>query len=194
MRFSRRSRPELPPSSVTVTMAVSPAIGWSSSAISSRRRTTRSFNPRRSVDRPVPPPRATTCSPREDCFDLEALFFTSDYAHSTENTQALSAERTRTVKPKQSATGRESRGSRWPLDLKLTIHRCEIFLISSTNAPPGSSGGSDRDRSASRAILLRIEHLGEARVFLEKRKVFVVASVVAIFRAQLDRHLQILHR
>src|SRR5580693_4441599 len=78
MRFSRRSRPELPPSSVTVTIAVRLEMGCCSLASSSRRRTTKSFSPRSSVDNPVPPPSATTQSPRGDGFDLEALFFTSD--------------------------------------------------------------------------------------------------------------------
>ena len=41
------------------------------------------------------------------------------------------------------------------------------------------------------AVFLRIEQLGEARVFLEESKIFVVARVIAIFRAQLDGDLQI---
>jgi hypothetical protein len=41
------------------------------------------------------------------------------------------------------------------------------------------------------AIFLRIEQLGEARVFLEESKIFIVAGVVPIFRAQLNRNLQI---
>jgi hypothetical protein len=36
---------------------------------------TSSLRPRRSVERPVPPPRATTRKPRERVFDLEARFF-----------------------------------------------------------------------------------------------------------------------
>src|SRR5258707_14811870 len=75
MRFSRRRRPELPPSSVTVTMAARSAIGRSALACSSVRRITCSFRPRRSVERPVPPPRATTRKPREGGFDLEGRFF-----------------------------------------------------------------------------------------------------------------------
>src|SRR5439155_5442496 len=42
---------------------------------------------------------------------------------------------------------------------------------------------------AGEAVFFRIEQLGEARVFLEERKIFVVARVIAIFRAQLNRHL-----
>src|SRR5258706_4423692 len=75
MRFSRRRRPELPPSSVTVTMAARSAMGRSALACSSVRRITCSFRPRRSVERPVPPPRATTRKPRERVFDFEAGFF-----------------------------------------------------------------------------------------------------------------------
>src|SRR5437016_12092314 len=70
MRFSRRRRPELPPSSVTVTMAARSAMGRSALARSSMRRMTSSLRPRRSVERPVPPPRATTRKPRERVFGL----------------------------------------------------------------------------------------------------------------------------
>ena len=50
MPSSRRSRPELPPSSATVTTAV--------------RLPEYSFSPRSSVDSPVPPPMATIFGPR----------------------------------------------------------------------------------------------------------------------------------
>src|SRR6266481_3622574 len=75
MRFSRRKRPELPPSSVTVTMAARSAMGRWVLACSSVRRMTWSLRPRSSVDSPVPPPRATTRKPRDRAFDLEARFF-----------------------------------------------------------------------------------------------------------------------
>jgi len=75
MRFSRRRRPELPPSSVTVTMAVRLAMGCSD-LISSRRRETRFLRPRRRVERPVPPPRATTLSPVAGRFRFGADLFT----------------------------------------------------------------------------------------------------------------------
>src|SRR5258707_3129249 len=74
MRFSRRKRPELPPSSVTVTMAARSAMGRSVLARSSVRRMTSSLRPRRSVERPVPPPRATTRKPRDRVFGLELRF------------------------------------------------------------------------------------------------------------------------
>ncbi len=75
MRFSRRRRPELPPSSVTVTMAARSAMGRSVLACSSVRRMTSSLRPRSSVESPVPPPRATTRKPWESVFDLEGRFF-----------------------------------------------------------------------------------------------------------------------
>ncbi len=75
MRFSRRRRPELPPSSVTVTMAARSAMGRWAVARSSVRRMTSSLRPRRSVERPVPPPRATTRKPGERVFDLDGRFF-----------------------------------------------------------------------------------------------------------------------
>src|SRR5437016_2412161 len=74
MRFSRRKRPELPPSSVTVTMAARSAMGRSAVARPSERRITCSLSPRSSVESPVPPPRATTRKPGERAFDLEARF------------------------------------------------------------------------------------------------------------------------
>ena len=76
MRFSRRRRPELPPSSVTVTMAARSEMGRSAVACSSVRRMTCSLRPRRSVERPVPPPRATTRKLRENLFGLDGDFFT----------------------------------------------------------------------------------------------------------------------
>src|SRR6267378_2361858 len=87
MRFSRRRRPELPPSSVTVTMAVRSLTGLWWFAQSSRRRVTYSFRPRNRVESPVPPPRATTLRPRKLRFDLEGGFFTG---HS--NRQRFSTE------------------------------------------------------------------------------------------------------
>ena len=57
MRYSRRRRPELPPSSVTVTTAARSAIGRRPA--SCLRRATCSLSPLRRVDRPVPPPSAT---------------------------------------------------------------------------------------------------------------------------------------
>jgi len=44
---------------------------------------------------------------------------------------------------------------------------------------------------AGEAVFFRIKQLGETRVFLEERKIFVVAGVVAVFRAQVNCHLQI---
>ncbi|MCU1241672.1 MAG: hypothetical protein JWO71_2398 [Candidatus Acidoferrum typicum] len=78
MRFSRRRRPELPPSSVTVTMAVRSLTGLSWFAGPSRRRVTYSLRPRNKVDSPVPPPRATTLRPRTWRFELGVCFFTAN--------------------------------------------------------------------------------------------------------------------
>src|SRR6201996_2126850 len=65
--YSRRKRPELPPSSVTATMATRSEMGLtcdleSAVAFPARgfvRNSTKSFSPRKTVERPVPPPRAT---------------------------------------------------------------------------------------------------------------------------------------
>src|ERR1700761_670447 len=42
-------------------------------------------------------------------------------------------------------------------------------------------------------VALRIEELGEARIFLQEGEVFVIARVVAIFGPELNRDAQILH-
>src|SRR5690349_23854879 len=75
MRFSRRKRPELPPSSVTVTIAARSETGRSAVASSSGRRTTCSFRPRNSVESPVPPPSATMRKPGRKVFVEDARFF-----------------------------------------------------------------------------------------------------------------------
>src|SRR5947207_1566172 len=114
MRFSRRKRPELPPSSVTVTMAARSAMGRSAVARPSVRRITCSLRPRSSVESPVPPPRATTRRPGERVFDLEARFFIKIFAigeaasfHGKEfNTEdAENAESTAKNKPDRLPTG-----------------------------------------------------------------------------------------
>jgi hypothetical protein len=43
------------------------------------------------------------------------------------------------------------------------------------------------------AFLFRIEHFGEARIFLKEGEVLIVASVVAIFGTEIDRDLEIFH-
>jgi len=40
--------------------------------------------------------------------------------------------------------------------------------------------------SARRTVSLRVEQFSEARIFLQKCEIFVVARVIAIFRAELD--------
>src|SRR5271168_304481 len=124
MRYSRRNRPELPPSSVTVTMAVRSAMGCCG------RRLPRSamccFSPRSTVERPVPPPSATT---RTDGDRRSTAFFMGE---------------------------------------------CR--------------------KSAGRTVALRVEQLGKARIFLQECEILVVASVIAVFRTQLDGDLEVEHR
>src|SRR5260370_8611266 len=48
-----------------------------------------------------------------------------------------------------------------------------------------------RGALAGEAVFLRIEQLGEARVFLEESEILVVARVITIFRTQLNADLQI---
>jgi hypothetical protein len=54
---------------------------------------------------------------------------------------------------------------------------------------PGNQLGFE---STGRPVFFGVKQLGEARVFLKKCKVFVIARVIAIFGAQLDGHLEIL--
>src|SRR4029077_5631868 len=98
-RFSRRRRPELPPSSVTVTMAVRSLTGCRRLTGSFRRRVTYSFRPRRSVDRPVPPPNATTLRPRAEPLDLEVRFFTANGVRSFLETRIQEQSANRTIMP-----------------------------------------------------------------------------------------------
>src|SRR5580704_10173224 len=135
-RYSRRRRPELPPSSVTVTTAARSLIGWRSD--SCLRRATKCFNPRSSIESPVPPPMATTRTPPGAAVDCGFLFF--------------------------------------------------IGIAS-----PWSELEAQRDSGAG-GFALGVEQFGKAGIFLQKRKIFVVAGVVAVFRTQLNRDFQIFHR
>jgi len=55
----------------------------------------------------------------------------------------------------------------------------------------GQAEAGPTKQLAGEAVFLRIEQLGEARVFLEEREIFIVARVITIFRAKLDGYLQI---
>src|SRR5215470_9807814 len=121
--YSRRRRPELPPSSITVTTAAKSDMGRFDCFFFSA---TYSFSPRSTVERPVPPPSATIL------------------------------------------TGR-ARG-------------CAISFT------------EERRMLSGRAVSLRIEQFRKARIFLQEREVLVVPRVVAVFRTQLNRELQIVHR
>lgn len=51
----------------------------------------------------------------------------------------------------------------------------------------------EKEKLGARTIALRVEEFREARVLLQESEVFIVASVVPIFRAQLDCDFEILH-
>src|SRR5258708_10398082 len=89
-RFSRRSRPELPPSSVTVTIAARSTMGRRAVGYGSWRGTTCCFKPRSNAERPVPPPRATTRMPGTDERERR-VFFTRmpEFARATSRQQEL---------------------------------------------------------------------------------------------------------
>jgi hypothetical protein len=55
-------------------------------------------------------------------------------------------------------------------------------------------GQEKHESSAGGAVLLRIEQLRKARIFLEESEIFIVARVIAVFRAKLNGHLEIRHR
>src|SRR5260370_27072922 len=163
MRFARRKRPELPPSSVTVTMAARSAVGRSVLARSSVRRMTSSLRPRRSVERPVPPPRATTRKPRDRVFGLELRFVMRVFGM---------AEQVSFYRKEFNTENSEDTESR---EKKKT----------------GQAEACPTKPLAGGAVFLWVEQLGEARVFLQESKIFVVARVIAVFRAQLDGDLEI---
>src|SRR6266481_2416081 len=163
MRFSRRKRPELPPSSVTVTMAARSAMGRSVLARSSVRRMTSSLRPRRSVERPVSPPRATTRKPRDRVFGLELRLVMRVFGM---------AEQVSFYRKEFNTENSEDTESR---EKKKT----------------GQAEACPTKRLAGGAVFLRIEQLGEARVFLEESKIFVVARMITILGAQLDGDLQV---
>src|SRR5881296_2728228 len=132
------------------------------------RRVTCSLRPRRSVERPVPPPRATTRKPRERELEFEARFFifgceanqTTSFYRKEFNTEIAEA----TEKGK---TGRALK-------------------------PAATKTASERGKgSCTRTVLFRIEQFGKARVFLEESKVLIIARVIAVFRAELDGDLEI---
>ena len=52
--------------------------------------------------------------------------------------------------------------------------------------------GNSGKRNQPRTVSLRVEQLGEARIFLQESEIFIVARMVAIFGPQLDRDFQIL--
>src|SRR5579862_3959686 len=135
-RYSRRSRPELPTSSVTVTIAARSLIGWRSD--SCRRRATYCFSPRSSIESPVPPPIATTRTPPWPTVRCRVLFFIGGAS-----------------------------------------------LWSEVVAQQVLGAGS---------FALRVEQFSKAGIFLQKREIFVVAGVVAVFRTQLNCDFQIFHR
>src|SRR6266849_923461 len=202
MRFSRRKRPELPPSSVTVTMAARSAMGRSMLACSPVWRMTSSLRPRRSVERPVPPPRATTRKPRERVFGLDVRFFTTAFRISGKK-KSQEKDFTQRTPRTQRSQRRKKQDRLKPVPTKTRQKQLVPFQLF---APNYKQAGSAKTQAqlfpkelyhqvgtalADGAIFLRIEQLGEARVFLEERKILVVARVIAVFRAQLDGDLQI---
>jgi hypothetical protein len=52
----------------------------------------------------------------------------------------------------------------------------------------------EEPESAAGGFALGVKQLGKAGIFLQKRKILIVARVVAVFGAQLDSDLQVLHR
>src|ERR1700719_5203635 len=59
------------------------------------------------------------------------------------------------------------------------------LLWSELAAQPVSSAGG---------FALGVKQFGKSGIFLQKREIFVVTGVVAVFRTQLNRDFQILHR
>src|SRR5260370_16741042 len=160
MRFARRKRPELPPSSVTVTMAARSAVGRSVLARSSVRRMTSSLRPRRSVERPVPPPRATTRKPRDRVFGLELRFVMRVFGMAEQVSFYRKEFNTENSEDTESTEKKKT----------------------------GQAEACPTKRLAGGAVFLRIEDLRQARVFLEETKIFPDARLLPPFRAQMHRH------
>src|SRR6266496_1237211 len=131
------------------------------------RRVTCSLRPRRRVESPVPPPRATTRKPRERELEFEARFFIfgSEAIRRLHSTGKNSTQRSRRPRRRERQDGLKPAATK--------------------------TAGKHGKGSGTRAVLLRIEQFGKARVFLEKSKVLIIARVIAVFRAELDGDLEI---
>src|SRR5712692_7949980 len=179
MRFSRRKRPELPPSSVTVTMAARSAMGRSMLACSPVWRMTSSLRPRRSVERPVPPPRATTRKPRERVFGLDVRFFTTAFRISGKK-KSQEKDFTQRTPRTQRSQRRKKQDRLKPVPTKTRQKQLVPFQLFTPNYKQAGSAKTQAQlfpkelyhqvgtALAGGAIFLRIEQLGEARVFLEE--------------------------
>src|SRR5215469_9474175 len=169
IRFSRRSRPELPPSSVTVTIAAMSAMGRSSVGRWSFRRTTCSFKPRKSAESPVPPPSATTCRPRKDL-----LLFPTDFF--TRRSRSVVPRMPRVKHPPSAYTHHGRADTKW--------------RTNSARLRQGVGWTQRNARQLARvSFFFRIQQFGEARVFLKEGKILVVTGVVAVCRAEFNGDL-----
>src|SRR4030095_6708738 len=73
----------------------------------------------------------------------------------------------------------------------LEKHRQRVRPDTTRNVIRDTPLDRDRDTTSIASILFRIEEFGEAGIFLEKCKIFVVAGVIAIGSAEIDGNFQI---
>src|SRR5271154_5353825 len=188
MRFSRRKRPELPPSSVTVTMATKSVIGRSAVACRSERRTTWFFNPRSNAERPVPPPKATTRNPCAGVRFLSFIFFTYFSVRmlcaGSLSDRSMLFSRARFRRSGSSGLGRR-RITRTGYNGKGWSETRQVEIGGYTRIPC--------ERLARVAFLLWIQQFRESRIFLKESEIFVISGVISIRWTQIDGNFQISH-
>src|SRR5271155_5205351 len=185
-RYSRRKRPELPPSSVTVTTAARSAIG--SGVRSFLRVATYSFSPRSTVESPVPPPSATI---RTGTVRIATRFSRNDF-HQASFTRQRHKKFPARICNEEFHAAKFQENSQTKLRTNFSTTSFRAMNFPAKNFP--TKFRTNTRNSARRTVSLRVQQFREARVFLQKSKIFVIARVIAIFRPQLYRHLQILHR
>src|SRR5580704_314110 len=177
-RYSRRNRPELPPSSVTVTTAARSEMG--SGTRSFLRLATYSFN-RAALWRVLcrrPAPQFARVE------SAAAMRFSPNDSHPVIFTRNPHKKLFAKIRDGEfhATNFQEGFGTNfW------------TTIFPTTNSLTTNSVKKTRN-SARRTVSLRVEQFREARIFLQKREILIVARVITIFRLQLYRHFQILHR
>ena len=118
---------------------------------------------------------ATVVCHRDDCGDICDKFVIGSYGTTARHMVLQAAQQC--GKARATAQGDDTDSSR-------TIFRIASFSFQSRTCR----------RLSGSAVFLRVEKLRKTGILLEEGKVIVIARVKTIFRAELDRQFQILHR